>query len=589
MAAFLIPLLAFLLACGPGEEPTATPTKAPAAAPTATSVPAAAPTATSVPGAEPAATSAAVAVPTATSAPVPTDWHDNPKWAGAKRGGGVEQAQTLIAPFFDPQLLTIVNRHYEGNGKLYLNLFINYEGRVVECELCSDKGWWYENSNKTLVFDLRPGIKFHSGSELTSADVAYSIRMIMGEIDGIVSQRAGFLNKYVESVETPSDYTMKIHLFQPAPIVPKLLSVSPAAIYQDGTTRADLKIAPAGAGAFIVDEITPGSSWKLVRNPNYFKEGQPYLDWWNHLQIPDKNSITAAFLTHKIPWAAIPGKAFESQLVKLEDSGDIQRIVELGGCGQWFVGYNTSAPPFNDVKVRQGVNLIFDRTLIGAVHGAGNILPPVPSVMFEHPGQPYATPLDEIWDTIPGWGTGANKVKEIEEGKKLLADAGYPSGFEVELMATAPLSASMAAEEMQAQLNAAGLKVTIDPHPSNIYVQKLTNLDYKMNTYGNCTVLREPDDYAAYFVTGGSRNLRAFSNAEVDRLFVEMSAEVDPVRARELFFEIQHIIVYEQIPWSTLMSTDGLYWAWNNFHGWGVGIAIGVSSGMHRGDRLWVD
>lgn len=587
MAAFLIPLLAFILACGPGQEPTPTATSIPAA--TATAVPAATPTAAPAasptptrpgPVATPTPTSVAVAQPTPTPGKQP------------QRGGTLRFVTSVFTPNFDLQLLSVTPTFYEANGKLYSNIFVNYEGQNVECEICSDKGWRLENSGKTMVFDIKPGIKFHSGKEMTSADVAYSIKMIVGQVDGIVSPRAGVFKEYFVSVEAPSKYELRINLVRPSVFVPKILAVASAAIYEDGTTRDSLKVKDSGSGPFLVKEIVSGASWELQRNPNYFKPGQPYLDGFKITFVADANTRTASFLTHSIDYAGISDKQYEKQLTQLEKDGKVARALDLGGCGTLFVNMNNSKPPFNELKMRQAVNLALDRTALATV-GMGNYIQGwAPSVLFYNPGQEYATPNEKLWNVIPGWGTGDKKKQEIEQAKKLVVDAGYPKGIDLEQMARSPLItyAYLAPELVQQQLGDVGIRTTIKLADATQQAERTANLDFVLQAYQYCMTTRDPDEVIGqYWITGGARNWQGYSNPQVDKLFVQMSAEPDPVKRKDLFFQIQDIIIVKDVGFAPYPAFDGLAWTWSNLHGFTVGMSLHSATGWHRADRVWFD
>ncbi|MDO8751785.1 MAG: ABC transporter substrate-binding protein [Dehalococcoidia bacterium] len=584
MAAFLIPLLAFVLACGPGEQPTPTPTATAPAAPkaTPTATPTVAPQATPTPTRPgPVATPTPTAVATPTPTPTPG--------VQPKRGGTLRMGPCCFTPSFDPQLLSVQPVYFQSNGKLYLNLFVNYEGQKVECEICSEQGWHLEDNGKTIVANLLPGIKFHNGQELTAADVAYSLKMITGEIDGIVSPRAGPFLQYVKSIEAPSKYEVRINLIRPSPFVPKILAVAAASIYRQGTTREDLKKADSGAGPFIVKNIISGASWQLVRYPDYFKKGQPYLDGVDITVIPDANTRTAAFLTHKIEWNDANSKQYEAKLTQLEGEGKVRRLVELGGCGQRHVGMNNQKPPFDNLKMRQAVNLALDRSAINAVDYGSSILQGTPSVLFYHPGDDYATPAEKVWNVIPGWGTGTKKAQEIEQAKQLVKDAGYPNGIDLEQMAVIT-SSNFSPEFIQQELGNVGIRTKISSTPADQQTERMTNLNYQIQSYQYCVITRDPDEIiGGYWITGGSRNWLGYSNPEVDKLFIQMSSEQDPAKRKALFFQIQDIVILKDVAWAPLASVDGLNWYWNNFHGDTVGMSIHSASGFHRGDRLWLD
>ncbi len=568
--AIAVSLLVFALACGPGAEPTptATPTKAPTqATPTPTRP-------------------AAVATPTPTTAAAPTPVA-TPS-TQAKKGGTLHFVVGTFTPNFDPQLLSVTPEYYTTNGKLYLNLFVNYEGQNVECEICSDKGWHLENGGKTMVFDIRPGIKFHNGQELTSADIAYSMKMVMGEIDGVVSPRAGVFKEYVQSIETPSKYVLRLNLIRPSVFVPKILALSSASIYRDGTTREDLKKADSGAGPFIVKQVVTGSTWDLVRYPDYFKAGQPYLDAVNITYVADANTRVAAFLTQKVEWTSNKQEQYRSQLLKLKEARTINWMPELGGCGPHFAKMNVTKPPFNDIRMRKAVNLAVDRVRIAkAMYGDDWS----EQLLYFDQGQDYATPKEQIWNIVPGWGTGAKKQQEIEEAKQLVKDAGYPTGLDIDQMARGPFTGTgytNGHEVLQQSLKEIGIRTTLSVVDPTKHAERMANLDYLIQWYIWCMTTRDADEVIGqYWITGGARNTTGYSNPEVDKLYVQMSSELDLAKRKQLFFQIQDIIVLKDVAYAPTPQQDADFWIWPKVQGFMIPMTTHSGSGFHRADRIW--
>ncbi len=574
-AAILIPIFAFILACGPGQQPTPTPTATAKPAATPTSAPAATPTPTS-PGPVATPTPTSVAPPTATPTP-----GEQPK-----KGGTLNFVVGTFTPNFDPQLLSVTPEYYTANGKLYLNLFVNYNGQNVECEICTE--WHLEDGGKTMVFNLLPGIKFHTGQELTSADVAYSMKMIMGEVDGVVSPRAGVFKEYVKSIETPSKYVLRLNLIHPSVFVPKILAVSSASIYRDGTTREDLKKADAGAGPFIVKQIVPGSTWDLVRYPDYFKKGQPYLDGVNITYVADPNTRVAAFFTHKVDWVSNKQEQYRAQLLKSKDAGTIRLVPELGGCGPHFANMNVTKPPFNDIRMRKAVNLAVDRTKIAkAMYGDDWS----EQLLYFDQGMDYATPKEQIWNIVPGWGTGAKKQQEIEQAKQLVKDAGYPNGLDIDQMARGPFTGSgytNGHEVLQQELKEINIRTTLSVVDPTVHADRMARLDYLIQWYIWCMTTRDADEVIGqYWITGGARNTTGYGNPDVDKLYVQMSSELDLAKRKALFFQIQDIIVLKDVAYAPTPQQDADFWIWPRVQGFVIPMTTHSGSGFHRADRIW--
>ena len=575
-------LLALVLACGPGQEPTPTPTSIP----TATAVPTATPT--SAPAATPTPTRpgpTATPTPTSVATPTPTPTPG----VQPKKGGILKQVYEVYPPSYDQQFLSVQRAYSYWLPRLYSNLMVNYEGGQIDCEICTE--WHLEDSGKTMVFNLLPGIKFHNGKEMTSADVAYSLKMITGEIDGIVSPRSGVVKEYIQSIETPSKTQLKVRLLRPSAFVPKILSIITSAIYPEGTTRDDLAKKPAGSGPFVLTRAIPGASMTFERNPNYFKPGLPYLDGVEVTVLADATAREAAFLTHKTEytWTTPRETApqIKDQYKKLAAEKRMKTVyvpTVCGFSGAWMVN---SKPPFNNLKLRQAVNLALDRDAVGKVVYGDEY---VEQLLFFNQGFYWATPKEQIWNIVPGWGTGAKKQQEIEQAKQLVKDAGYPTGIDIlQLGRTTGWSTKSMSEEVQRELAKADIRTKFDLYDITTHSQRMVDANYQLHAFTYCLTTFDPDEAVGqYWLTGGARNNFAYSNPEVDRLYVAMSSEPDPAKRRALFFQIQDIIVLKDVGFATLPhEAADLYW-WNRLQGFTLGFHYFFSTGLWRQDRLWL-
>lgn len=577
--ALVVPLLVFALACGAADEPTATPTAKAAATATATAVsptgPAATPTPTSPAG--------PVAIPTATLKP------SAPSVPGeeAISGGTMQWVEGCYPPSFDIQLLAVTQCYYYFNGKLYNNLFVNYEGDKVECEICTDEdGWRLENGGKTMLFNIKPGIKFHNGAEVTAADIAYSLDMLTGQVDGLVSPRAGVFKEYYVSSKATSRYELELNIIRPTVFVPKILSIASSAFYQEGTTREDLNIAPHGSGPYILKEAITGSGWKMERNPDYFKEGLPYIDKVEVTTALDVTTRVAAFLTHKTEWINASQEQYLSTLRKMAADGKISNLPESGGCGPYGIYLNQTREPFNNIQVRKALNLAVDREAVGLIQWGARAQVALLAYTPTHPGG-YGHDPSEVWDVIPGWGRGAKKAQEVEEAKQILA-AEYPNGLDIEQIARAGGIVTYS-EALQAQWAPIGLRTTIRPVQSAEHQQIMTNIDYNVQVYVFCQLTRDPDEVVGQlWVTGASRNRTGHSNPEIDTLFVDMSSETDPVKRKQIFRKIENILAVETVAFPSLMNGDNEIWWWDRLQNFKIPLSTHSGTGIVRGDRFWL-
>ncbi len=582
LAAMVIALAAFVLACGPGAEPTAT--TAPATTPTQ------APTQATPTPTRPAT----VATPTPTTAAAPT-----PTSAPAQqpvRGGTMNFIEGAQTQTYDLYLECCPTMQLE-LSKMYNNLLINYDGEKIECDIC--ESWGLENNGKTMVFKLRQGIKFQpqaaGGKELTSADVKYSIEMITGQVDGIVSPRVGVMKEYIDKIETPSKYEVRLNLIRPSAFMPKILTVAGAVIVPQGTTRDNLKTAARGTGPFIETQIVPGAFRKLERNANYFKSGQPYIDSVTVNIVADATARNAAFLTGKYPYLVTSyGYAAEiwPQLMQAVDQNKVFTAIEYGGEGPHGVWMNPKKPPFNDIKLRQAVNLAVDRKEYGKAMYQEYA---VEQLLFYTAKQDYGTPVDKIWNVQAGWGTGAKKAEEQQQAKKLLADAGFPTGFKINQFVNTTVISGFGYTaghlELQSELKKyLNIDTTLDYAKSSAdFVARTSNHDFNIMHYIYYPTTYDPDEVIGqYWLCGGARNQEDYCNPEVDKLYLQMSAESDPAKRKETFLKIQNIILNQDVGYAPVPTADRYVFVWKWLGGFAKPRNIWFSNGNVRSDQVWV-
>ncbi len=580
--ALALGLALVLVTCGPGEQPTPTATAKPAATavPTATptQAPAAAPTATSI--------AAPIAIPTATSVATPTPIPaEQPK-----RGGTLLITSTGYPGSFDAILLSTSLGFYEWNQKLYNNLMANYVDDKIECELCT--GWRIENSGKTWVFDMVQGVKFHDGREVTAEDVKYSLEMQMGLIDGLISPRGGLIKEFIDTVEAPSKYVVKINLLLPTTFQNKMLGIGASVVYPKGTVRADLQSKPQGSGPFVLTKAVSGASYTMDRNPNYFKPGLPYLDRVQAEVVASAVTSRALFLTGKKKYFQITEASAQGEIPtydKMVADGQISKKVSLGACGPQGIWFNPNKAPFTDVNMRKAFNLVADRKALDKVmNGAyGNV-----SVMGYTPGMAFSTPPEKVWDVFPGGGTGAKKQAEIDEAKKLLAAAGFAGGLTIEMVARGPIDNTglgASTEPYQQMLKQVGVNATLKlvDTAQKAELQATRNFQFILDL--QCQTTFDPVEFIGqYFITGGARNFEGYSNLEIDKLFRQMIQENDFAKKQEIFLKTQNIIAVQDMAFGAFTQSNGARLWWKDLQGMTMGMTDWSGAGGFRFDRVWL-
>ncbi|MBI2918419.1 MAG: ABC transporter substrate-binding protein [Chloroflexi bacterium] len=423
-------ILALLAAaCGPAA--TATPTSAP---PTIAR-PTLAPTSPPVTGTTPTPTRAAGVTPSPTT-PTPAPTAAPPTGAAAPKAGGVLKTylRSEIAAW-DPVKEITGSFHLRSVEK---SVFSSLLARYAEETPCADdynpvlvKSWkWVDNT--TLEVVLQQGIKFHNkppvnGRELTAEDVIWSWQRILA-----VNPRLQAVKDGVKEIVAVDRYTVRFITSTPLPALPPALgeSTTPNILAKEaGDFAKDAQWGDwtlpeksyIGSGPFMFKQNVPGVKVVLEKHPDYFKKGQPYLNGVEFHVLPDMSTRTAALISGKIDvWYAEAPIAPVQTLRKTAPQMWVQQCPLLQ-VPVMAVG-RTDQAPFNDVRVRRAVLLAMDQAgmIKTAFLGEGapsGVLPAFGSAVYLTPKE-FPPELRKYLEPNPS------------ESKKLLAEAGFPNGFE---------------------------------------------------------------------------------------------------------------------------------------------------------------
>ena len=150
------------------------------------------------------------------------------------------------------------------------------------------ESWAWSSDNKTLTFKLRQGVKWHDGKPFTSADVKCTFDMLMGKSQQKFRQnpRKSWYDE-VNDVTTNGDFEASFNLKRPQPALLALLASGYSPVYPCHVSPGDMRTHPIGTGPFKFVEFKANESIKLVKNPDYWKKGLPYLDGIEFTIIPE--------------------------------------------------------------------------------------------------------------------------------------------------------------------------------------------------------------------------------------------------------------------------------------------------------------
>lgn len=382
----------------------------------------------------------------------------------------------------------------------------------------------FEQSEDGLVytFRLRPGVKFHDGKTMTSADVKYSFDRCRDPATGAVNFEV-FNN--VASIETPDDLTVIITLDKVnAPFLSRLAENGAGVIMPEGSGEVQ-GTTPIGAGPFKFVRREFGNEVELERFDDYWG-GPAYLDRIIAREITEPTVRLTGLRTGELHMINdIPA----DRIAEIEEDPNLQ-VVAWFPLNWDFLNFNHDYEPFKNPKVREAFDYMIDKEVLleGALWGQGKTT--------ASPSYPTSASYNAALTQRP---------QDIEKAKALLAEAGYgPGQLSVVFKVTTNYpyhveSAQIMLEWFRmAGVDASIVQLTWADWLSQCWVDK----DFQI-TMMNFFTLWEPDFlYYSLWNTEGAFNYRKISNAKVDELTAQARVTVDAAARADVYKQVQQVV-----------------------------------------------
>ena len=388
--------------------------------------------------------------------------------------------------------------------------------------------WTTSKDSLTWTFTLRPGVVFHNGRALEASDVAFSIGRIKDP--ATKSPRSGDF-ELVKSITAPNRSTVVMVLSKPySPLLSKLAFSLNVIVPKEAV--ATLGTRPVGTGPFTFAEYLPQTRMVLKKNPNYWgKDARgmklPYLDGITYSYLPDATARVTALKTGTVDWIEyVPA----TDITPLKAN---PQVTVAGGPSANYrsLFFNVAQKPLDDSRVRRAIAYAINNQEIVdvALLGTGGL--PARGTTLPN-GSYYASP-----DNSYG-------KPDLAKAKALLAQAGYPNGFTLELKVTSTYDFLRApAEIIQAQLAPLGIKVNITASEFSVYLPDILKKNYMATILGE-SGQGDPDDYLyTPFASDSGGNLTNFKDAALDKLLDQGRQTADPAARKAIYAQVQKRLV----------------------------------------------
>ena len=362
----------------------------------------------------------------------------------------------------------------------------------------------------TYTFHLREGVQFHNGETVTAEDVVYSIQRCAAATETGIVQVEAF--SVIQGIETPDDKTVAITISEPSN---EFISYMTTAILPADYDKQDT--APVGTGPFKFVSRTAQDSVVLEKFDGYW--GTPaQLDKVTLKIIENADSLMMSLQSGAIDLCA---HLTSTQVAQLGENFDVaegtMNLVQA-------LYLNNAEKPFDDVRVRQALCYAVDKQEIIdlAFDGYGS---PIGSSMYPAFGKYFDDSLTNYY------------TKDVEKAKALLAEAGYPGGFDMTITVPSNYKPHMdTAEVLVQQLAQIGVNAAIEPIEweswvSDVYVGRqfqstVVGVDAS-NMTARALLERFTSDYGKNFIN--------YNNAEYDALFRQTLTAYDDAEQTALY------------------------------------------------------
>ena len=402
---------------------------------------------------------------------------------------------------------------------------------------------WEYLDDRTAVFYLRQGVKFHNkppvnGREVKAQDVKYSLERF--------AAKSGFRARFddIDRIEVVDDATVKIVTKHPfAPLLAQLASPSHNVIFpkeaEDQYGDFNKAEAAIGTGPFILDRYERGVKLIFKRNPDYYVKGLPYVDGIEWQMTPDAAARVSLLRAGKVDFVHTTGLLSGEEAVPLQRTNPELKFLKYQSLNWGMFYMRTDQPPFNDIRVRQALSLAINRQAwLEALDFGEGCLSTGPI--------PCALPM---WKLDPKEMDPAQAKYLVgfdrEEAKRLLAEAGYAKGFSTPLYhhpgytGVWPSRFELAVDE----LSKVGIQVELKPQEYGDYISTTYLGKFDKLAMGPITPFLEVDDFLyGLFYPDQPNNRGHVNDPTLNEMLIAQRRELDPEKRKHIVHEIQRYL-----------------------------------------------
>jgi len=398
---------------------------------------------------------------------------------------------------------------------------------------------------RQMTVKLRPGVRFHTGRELTSQDLVWNFNRLK---DPKINPIYANLVKPFATMETPDNLTLQVTFDAPNPFVvdalPNLSILDPVTFEQSGESK------PTGTGPFMFSEFVQGDHLTLNKNPNYWDTGKPHLDQLQFRIFTDAQAMMTEFESGTLDLALQPTLV---DWARTQKDAKYQALINQNSGNYMGAAFNTTQPPTNNKQVRQALQFGLDRQRVS-------------DTVF----QGIEKPLTLLWfPTSPAYDAAKNVTYafDLDKARSLLAQASA-SGIELDFnYPSVTPDFGRVGQIWQADLDKIGVKLNMKPTDpvaltSSMQRQQYNGIAVGTGFYGQLhggVVWTSP-----YF--GPVNNYAGYKDDKYTQLTLAVYSEADPSKRRAVY-DAWNDYVLDQSPVTAIVTQLTRAVARSNVHG----------------------
>jgi peptide/nickel transport system substrate-binding protein len=499
-----------------------------------------------------------------------------------------------ILRLYDPDSPASMSIHEEATvfaERPMMNVFNNlviFDPQVPQASINSiipdlATSWSWSEDGKDLAFELRRGVTWHDGQPFTSADVKCTWDMLAGTAAQkfrVNPRKSWYRN--LDEVTTDGDAKVIFHLHRPQPAFIVMLATGWSPVYPCHVSPAQMRQHPIGTGPFKFVEFKPNESIKLVRSPDYWKPGRPYLDGIEFSIMRSLSTAVLAFAADQLDMT-FPASLTPPLLKQVQAQVADAACEMTAGSIYRNLLVNRDVPPFDNPDLRRAMALTIDRKafidiLSDGQGDVGGIMQPPPSGLWGMP--------PEMLATLPGFDPDVEKNRG--DARSIMQKLGYGPDKRLKVKVSTrdiPYFRDPAVLLLD-QLKQVYIDAELETIDTTSWFPKILRKDYTVGMNLSNSGDDPDESLYLYYGCGGELNANGYCSAETDALIDRQSTEADAEKRKQLVWEVQRKLAEDGARPTIFYTRTATCW-----HPRVKGLTIDVNSIFNgpRMEDLWLD